>query len=87
MHTSSDSCGEPIYRSPRAPKVFPFAPKDHKELCERLGMLDMEAGAKVAKSGFYFLKGDLALLEIALSLVTASEPAKIGPPAMCLPER
>ncbi len=45
---------------------FDFEPKDHLEIGEELGILDFEAGAKVAGSQFYFLKGDAALLEMSL---------------------
>lgn len=47
---------------------FDFEPKDHVELGKNLDILDFEAGAKVAGSGFYYLKNDGALLEIALTL-------------------
>lgn len=43
-----------------------FTPKDHVELGEALGILDFERGSKVAGSGFYYLKNEGALLEIAL---------------------
>ncbi|MEK7165943.1 MAG: serine--tRNA ligase [Patescibacteria group bacterium] len=45
---------------------FEFEPKDHLTLGINLGILDFESGAKVAKSQFYFLYGDGALLELAL---------------------
>ncbi len=40
--------------------------KDHLEIGKALDIIDFEAGAKVAGSGFYYLKGDGALLELAL---------------------
>ncbi len=43
-----------------------FEPRDHLELGELLGAIDMERGAKVSGSRFYFLKGIGARLEIAL---------------------
>ena len=46
--------------------AFPFAPRDHVDLGTRLGLLDMERGAKVSGSRFFFLRGDGALLELAL---------------------
>ncbi|MVZ98059.1 serine--tRNA ligase [Sphingorhabdus sp. IMCC26285] len=55
-----------IYRSKYPKPNFDYAILDHKDLGEELGMLDMDSGTKVAKPGFYFIKGDLALLEIAL---------------------
>lgn len=40
--------------------------EDHLELALRKGWLDFERGAKVAGQKFYFMQGDLALLENAL---------------------
>src|SRR5215211_447609 len=45
---------------------FPFVPKDHVELGEQLGIIDFDAGAKVAGSKFYFLRGGAVLLELGL---------------------
>lgn len=45
---------------------FDFEPKDHIELMQKLGMLDLERGVKVAGFRGYFLKGDGALLQFAL---------------------
>ncbi|MEK9174351.1 MAG: serine--tRNA ligase [Patescibacteria group bacterium] len=45
---------------------FGFKPKDHLELGEKLGIIDFEAGAKVAGSQFYYLKNEGAWLELAL---------------------
>ena len=45
---------------------FGFEPKDHVELGESLGIIDFEAGTKVAGSKFYFLRGDAVLLELGL---------------------
>lgn len=45
---------------------FDFAPKDHIELMQNLGMLDLERGTKVAGFRGYFLKGDGARLQFAL---------------------
>ena len=41
-------------------------PKDHVELGESLGLFDMERGAKVSGSRFYFLTGRGALLQLGL---------------------
>jgi len=46
--------------------TFDFIPKNHIELMENLGMLDLERGTKVAGFRGYFLKGDGARLEFAL---------------------
>ena len=43
-----------------------FAAKDHLELAEGLGALDMARGAKIAGARFYFLTGVGARLELGL---------------------
>ena len=48
------------------PRRFDFDPKPHWELGERLGIMDFERAAKVAKSRFVVLWGPGALLERAL---------------------
>ncbi len=51
----------------KTPKpTFDFQPLDHVELCERLDLVDLEGGAKVAGHGFYFLRNEAVLLELAL---------------------
>jgi seryl-tRNA synthetase len=45
---------------------FDFEPRDHLELGEMLGAIDMVRGTKVSGSRFYFLSGIGARLEIAL---------------------
>src|SRR5918998_1374670 len=45
---------------------FDFDVKDHVELGDSLGIIDFEAGTKVAGSKFYFLRGDAVLLELGL---------------------
>src|SRR5215210_1210630 len=45
---------------------FGFGVRDHVELGDSLGIIDFDAGAKVAGSKFYFLRGDAVLLELGL---------------------
>ncbi len=47
-------------------RAFDFKPRDHLELGQALDLIDMEAGGHVAGHGFYFLKNDAVLLELAL---------------------
>jgi seryl-tRNA synthetase len=47
-------------------KKFSFDVKSHAELGEKLGILDFDTSADVSGKGFYFMKGDLALLNMAL---------------------
>ena len=46
--------------------AFDFEPKDHLDLAEGLGVVDMKSAARVAGSRTYFLRGDLVLLELAV---------------------
>lgn len=48
------------------PRVFDFKPRDHVELGVALDLIDFEAGGKVSGHGFYFLKNDAVLLDLAL---------------------
>ena len=49
------------------PRTFAFAPQQHFELGEALGLMDFATAAKVSGARFVFLKGDLARLERALA--------------------
>ena len=56
-----------VVKTVGAPREFPdFEPRDHLEIGELIGAIDMERGAKVSGSRFYFLKGVGARLEMAL---------------------
>ena len=48
------------------PKKFSFPVKSHVDICESLGVADFNSSARVSGKGFYYLKGDLALLNQAL---------------------
>lgn len=48
------------------PKIYDFAPKQHFELGEALGLMDFETAAKISGARFVILKGALAKLERAL---------------------
>jgi seryl-tRNA synthetase len=48
------------------PRRFPFAPRQHFEIGEALGLMDFAAAAKLAGSRFTVLRGALARLERAL---------------------
>ena len=46
--------------------TFKFDLKTHGELIEKLGLANFDDAAKVSGKGFYYLLGDLALMEFAL---------------------
>ncbi|MGW5050756.1 serine--tRNA ligase [Actinokineospora sp. NPDC004072] len=73
------------------PREFDFTPLDHLDLGVRLGALDMERGAKVSGSRFYFLTGvgaqlQLALLNMAAAQATAAGFTLVVPPVLVRPE-
>ncbi len=68
-----------------------FAPRDHLELGEALGAIDMERGTKISGSRFYVLTGIGAQLELALLNLAMTKAAQWGftpviPPALVKPE-
>ncbi len=67
-----------------------FVPRDHLEIGELLGAIDVERGAKVSGSRFYFLTGigarlELALLNLAMSKAMGWGFTPIIPPALVKP--
>lgn len=67
-----------------------FEPADHVDLGARLGAIDIERGAKVSGSRFYYLTGPGALLELALLNLAISQATSHGftpviPPALVKP--
>lgn len=76
---------------PRDFKSEGFSPKDHIELGELLGAIDIERGAKVSGSRFYYLTGVGALLELALVRMAMEFATKAGftaviPPSLVRPQ-
>jgi seryl-tRNA synthetase len=61
-----DETENEIIRTWGEPRQFDFEPLPHWELAERLGILDLEAGARLAGARFYVLKGAGAMLQRAL---------------------
>ncbi|MFJ6670351.1 serine--tRNA ligase [Actinosynnema sp. NPDC091369] len=72
-------------------REFDFEPADHLDLGLRLGAIDMERGAKVSGSRFYFLTGvgaqlELALLNMAVAQATAAGFKLMITPTLVRPE-
>ena len=57
---------------------FDFEPRDHVALGELLDMIDIERGAKISGSRFYFLKGFGARLELALMNLGLDQAIEAG---------
>lgn len=62
-----------------------FEPKDHLELGQTLGAIDVERGAKVSGSRFYYLTGVGALLELALVNAAIAQATAAGFTPMLTP--
>ncbi len=81
-----------VVKTVGTPREFPdFKPKDHLEIGELIGAIDMERGAKVSGSRFYFLKGvgarlEMALLQMAMDQAIAAGFTPMITPTLVLPE-
>ncbi|MGO4383675.1 serine--tRNA ligase [Specibacter sp. RAF43] len=81
-----------VVKTVGTPREFPdFAPRDHLEIGELIGAIDMERGAKVSGSRFYFLRGvgarlELALLQMAMDQAIAAGFVPMITPTLVLPE-
>ncbi len=78
-----DETGNTEVRRVGEPRKFNFAPKQHFEIGEGLGLMDFETAGKVSGARFVFLKGALARLDRAigsfmLDLHTGTATASLG---------
>jgi seryl-tRNA synthetase len=72
------------------PPVFDFEPRDHVELGRMHAAIDLERGAKVSGSRFYFLTGigaqlEFALVTMAMDLARANGFIQVTPPSLVKP--
>ncbi|MDU0292021.1 serine--tRNA ligase [Saccharothrix longispora] len=94
VHPDAPEGGEDDYvvlKHVGTPREFDFEPKDHLDLGTRLRAIDMERGAKVSGSRFYFLTGigaqlELALLNMAVAQATAAGFSLMITPTLVRPE-
>jgi len=71
--------------------TFNFEPRDHVAIGEALDIIDIERGAKISGSRFYFLKGwgarlELALMNMALDLASKADFTPLITPTLVRPE-
>lgn len=62
----NDELGNKVIRKEGKIPEFPFKPKEHWELGQKLNILDTERAAKVSGARFVYMKGGLAMMEFAL---------------------
>jgi len=67
-----------IRRGQHEPAKLDFDILDHVELGDKHDMIDFEAGARIAGHGFYFLRNDGVLLELALQQYAVNHLVKSG---------
>jgi len=60
------------------PRKFDFEVIDHLDLGIKHDWIDFDGGARTTGAGFYFLKGDLVLLDLALQQFAVTELVKRG---------
>ncbi len=80
-----------LVREHGTPAAFDFEPRDHAELGELLGAIDIARGVKVSGSRFYFLRGvgarlELALMNMALDKALAQDFIPLITPTLVRPE-
>ena len=63
----ADEHGNVEVRRHGGPRKFNYAPKDHADIGEKLGLMDFEAATRMSGARFVVLKGQLARLERALT--------------------
>ena len=74
-----------VLREVGAKPAFDFEARDHVALGELLDVIDIERGAKISGSRFYFLKGWGARLELALMNMALDQAANAGFTALITP--
>jgi seryl-tRNA synthetase len=77
--------------TPRDFRTEGFLPKDHVELGRLLGAIDVERGAKVSGSRFYYLTGqgaelELALINLAMTTAITNGFIPFIPPSLVKPQ-
>ena len=82
-----DESGNTLHSEHGVKPNFSFEPKTHNELLEMNNWAELARAAKITGSRFYFLKGDLARLEMALQaysvdFMSKKEYTLIQPPTM-----
>ena len=70
---------------------FDFEVKDHLDLGEALGIIDMKRGTKVGGARFYYLVGDGAWMQLGMLMLAAQKAREAGfkvviPPVLVRPE-
>ena len=86
VKVSADEDDNPVLETVGKPTEFDFKPKDHLQLAEALDLIDLERATKVSGAKFYYLKNELALMELAIIQYALSIIIKHGYTPMTTPD-
>ncbi|WP_193128588.1 serine--tRNA ligase [Gulosibacter sediminis] len=80
-----------VLRTEGVKPEFDFAPRDHLEIGELLGAIDMQRGAKVSGARFDYLRGigarlELAVMQLGLNKAIENGFIMLTPPTLVKPE-
>lgn len=80
-----------VLRTEGTKPEFDFTPRDHLELGELLGAIDMQRGAKVSGARFDYLRGigarlELAVMQLGLNKALENGFVMLTPPTLVKPE-
>lgn len=73
-----DDSGNVVEKTVGTPRVFDFPVRAHYDIGEARGWIDIEKGAEVSGARFWYLKGDLVLLQFAIMNYVMNEMVKRG---------
>ena len=69
VHFGMDEKGNEVAKKVGKPRKFDFTPKDHLELGEALGIIDVKRAAKISGARFYYLKNEGASIRACLKTI------------------
>jgi len=82
-----DTSKNKVIKIHKTPKKLPFQAKDHADILDSLNLLDTKKASEVSGSRFYYLKGDivklnLAIINFALDILRKKKFTLVQPPYM-----
>lgn len=86
VRVSDNEDDNPVVEAFLQPTEFNFTPLDHVELSEKYDLIDFDRATKVSGAKFYYLKNELALMELALTQYALSITGEHGFTPMITPD-
>lgn len=82
----NDQANLELRRGKHSPRELDFKPLDHVELAEKHRLIDLEGGARTTGHGFYFLKNEAVLLDMAMHQFAVHKLVAAGFTPMITPD-